>query len=47
MDNSEFSAIIKGEERWFLSTIKPFLDEDGEVESILNVTMDITEKKKN
>lgn len=26
---------------------KTFLDEDGEVESILNVTMDITEKKKN
>lgn len=46
LNNSEFSAIIKGEERWFLSNTKPFLDENGEIESILNVAMDITEKKK-
>ncbi|HEC89007.1 MAG TPA: PAS domain S-box protein, partial [Thermoplasmatales archaeon] len=46
LNNSEFSAIIRGEERWFLSNTKPILDENGDIKFILNVTLDVTEKKK-
>lgn len=37
---------LGGEERWFRSTILPVFDEDGTIESILVVSVDVTDSRK-